>query len=142
MMDDSQVGVLFMPSPAPARKVATRSVNHAIAEFAQGVQLMSETSSDTQVGDLVAALTRQLEKQVRTRPHPLIYANLAGIISVVFACGVLYQKVNTLEDRVRTMANGDAITLRLQDLSDQQSNLRRDIDGIRDRMDRILDKRR
>lgn len=141
-----------MPGVAPSREFShrrvPRSVDHAIAEFSQGVQMMREhdgIEENTQIGDLVKALTKELSQQVRTKPHPLIYvilvSNFAFFLTVVFGAGQLYQRVNDLDTRVRAIANTDAIALRLSDMAEQQTQLRRDFEALRDRMDRILDKR-
>lgn len=135
------------PAPCPIPAVFRIDPDHAIAEFAQGVQLVSEiqdgkeVQTAAQIGDLVKSLTKELQEQVRTRPHPLIYANLAFIIGIIFWTGVCFQRINDLDARVKSAANSDTIAASLTNLTEQQNQMRRDLESMRERIDRVLDKR-
>lgn len=114
-----------------------RTFDHLVLEFAQEVQFMAEQEkiSPPNVGDLVAAMTRELQKQVRARPHGLIYANMAALIAVIFWSGVLYQRVNELDSRVRAMATQESMA----SIQQGQQELRDDFKTLQDRIDRFLD---
>lgn len=112
---------------------ATKLVQHAINEFACSVGFMDELSEKpTDVGKLVKGLVEELQEQSRAKAHPLVWANLAFLAGCIFSCGVLWNKVATLEVKAQSV---DAIQI----LAVKVENMQSEFGRIRDRIDQILD---
>lgn len=78
------------------------SVKHAIRNFGQRVQFMAEENApDTNLGELVARLTEEIHDQARSKLNPLNYISLGTIVGLIFTCGVLYQRLQSVEERQR-----------------------------------------
>ena len=123
-------------------------IDHAVANFAQGVQLVAdlhqnadETVEETRhVGELTAGLIKELQRQGRNRPHPLMYVNLSLVAPLIFACGVLYQRVNTIEEKMRSVPAADSISQQLVDIRTDSMQMRNELGRLQERLDRILDR--
>jgi hypothetical protein len=113
-----------------------RSLDHAVNEFAQGVQLMANSETNADLGGLVKELVRAVheegQKQGRMRIHPLVYANLVFIGGLIFSSGVLYQRVNELERRQYQMQGMESISPKVE-------TIQQELGRLRDRLDRFLD---
>lgn len=84
------------------------------------------------VSDLVRDLVVSINQQARTKSHPLLYVNLAFVLTIVFACGVLYQRVNELDVRVSRIQSTEALVAKVDSMQDE-------VKRLRDRLDRLLD---
>ncbi len=125
-------------SPSLIHRTFSRplSFDHAVNEFAQGVQFMADADTKADLGGLVKELVRAVheegQKQGRLRIHPLVYANMVFIAGLIFSCGVLYQRVNEVERRQYQMQGMESIGPKVESI--QQEVIR-----TRDRLDRFLD---
>jgi hypothetical protein len=134
--------------PATARRMHIdrhQAFLHATNEFASGVQLMSEIEEpkpqEAHVGDLVKELVLALQGQARTRPHPLLYVNLAFVLSLVFWSGVQWQRVNTLEATVARYQAVEGMAARVDNLSNRMSEVQTEMGRLRDRLEKFMDNR-
>ena len=91
--------------PMPVCVSEPNASDEAIRKFSRGIATMGEADSDVQVGiaDLVERLTLELRNQSTAKPHPILYVNLAFILSVAFACGGLWMRVAALEEKTRSV---------------------------------------
>ena len=117
----------------PREQSLERATRHAINEFTAGVMIMAEyDEGKADIGALVDNLVVALQKQTRNKLHPIMYVNLGLLLSITFASGVMWQRVNTLEDKIHNMQNTDTISVQVKTLSDE-------VYQLRDRLDRFLD---
>jgi len=126
----------------PPERDAILVTEHAFREFAQGIEFVHEEGKETKsIGELIEALTDQLQKQVRTKPHPLNYATLISLAGVIFSCGILFQRVSTLEEKVRTMPSADMLTAQISDLRAEQILMEHQLEKLQDSLDKLRDTR-
>jgi len=84
------------------------------------------------VSDLVRDLVVSINHQARTKPHPLMYVNVVFMMTIVFGCGVLYQRVNDLDVKVSRLQSTEALASKVDSMQDE-------VRRLRDRLDRMLD---
>jgi hypothetical protein len=65
----------------------------------------------------------------------LVWANTGLLVSVLFFSGMFYQRVADVEQRVKTMASTEVLVGQIQDL-------RAEVQRLRDRLDKLLDKQK
>jgi hypothetical protein len=147
-LGDDDVMLTHPARPANARPIKPnrhRASLHAINEFASGVQFMSELEEskpqEAHVGDLVKELVLALQGQARTRPHPLLYVNLAFVLTLAFWSGVQWQRVNTLESTVNRYQAVEGMAGRVDALSGQMGEVRSEMGRLRDRLEKFMDNR-
>lgn len=82
--------------------------------------------------DLVEQLVLSIGRQARSSPHPLLYVNLGFLIPVIFACGVLYQRILNLDERVAKLQGAETLATKIEVMNNE-------VNRLRDRLDRFLD---
>jgi hypothetical protein len=113
----------------------TRSVSLAINDFAENVGKtveMNGTDNHPDVALLIKGLTEELQEHTKTKIHPLIYANLAFIVLIIFTSGVLWNRVSTIEAKAQSL---DAI----QVVSVKVDVMQVELGRLRDRLDKLLE---
>jgi uncharacterized coiled-coil protein SlyX len=111
------------------------SLNDTLEEFATSVGTAAQMGNEnTDIRPMIAGLIEELQEHTRAKIHPLVYANLAFLIGIVFACGSLWNRVATLESRSQAI---DAIQVVNTKVDAMQSEISR----LRDRLDLFLDQK-
>jgi len=80
-------------------------------------------------GSMVKELVLALQSQATAKPHPILYVNLAFVLSIAFACGALWTRVSALEAKT----NG------IEAVQTKVERLEKSVDRLGDRMDQLLD---
>lgn len=110
--------------------------DHLIREFATEVSLMVENDGGRDVGELVEKLLTGMqgaaEDRAKAKPHILVYINLLTIAPMLIGGGMLYQRILTMEDKVRSMQGSEIVAVQVNQL---QSSLNR----LEERLNRYLD---
>lgn len=87
------------------------------------------------IGTLVRDLVVAINGQARAKPHPLLYVNLAFVLSIVFACGVLYQRVNDLDGKVAKVQSTEGLSTRVESMQSELNRLTQRLDTFLDNPD-------
>jgi hypothetical protein len=123
--------VLESPSRPPYDRTG-----HLISEFSQGVANMAEMEDEKlDIGSLVQSLVVALRSEARAKPHPILYVNLAFVMGLVFSCGVLWNRVETLEARAQAIEVKAASIDTIQVVNAKVDTLTNEVDRIRDKID-------
>lgn len=135
-------------SPALSTLAQTGPFNakEDIGEFSQEVGLMAEHDENPPTyKELVEALTDKLARQTSAKPHPIVLgllcANIVPVITLVFFFGVQSQKIANLEATVHSQATQETVSAQMLDLKESQSRMGLELQGLRDRFDRFMDRR-
>ena len=114
--------------------------------FSQGVQKMAdndEASDSKPLAKLIEALLIEIRSQGETagkgKIHPLIWANLAFILTMIFFTGVQWQRLNVVEAKQATAATADMMTARIDAVVSRLEGEERELARVRDRLDQLLD---
>ena len=91
-------------------------------------------------GQLVKSLTESLAKEIKRRPHPLLYVNFGLLATVIFTAGIFYARFNELETQVSRMRATETVAVKVDTLQTQMDSMHADITRLTERLDRVLDR--
>ena len=102
-----------------------------------------EASDSKPLAKLIEALLIEIRSQGETagkgKIHPLIWANLAFILTMIFFTGVQWQRLNVVEAKQATAATADMMTARIDAVVSRLEGEERELARVRDRLDQLLD---
>ncbi len=132
----------YSTEPPRGKQTAQQQRLHAYREFAQEFQLVVEHDDESRahVGTTLEKLFERIDQQSSSRLHPLIYANLAAIVALIFYCGVQYQRMNAIEDRLKVTAAAELVTAQMGALKDAEIQMVQELQRTNTRIDRLSEK--
>jgi len=119
-------------------------VETLVANFSSGVERIAERETwemgqpireGGEVSELVKGLVLALNQQARGRPHSSVLAglgiNAALILTLVFNAGVMWSRLNSLEDKVKLMPQStESITVQITDMKLELDRLSRAVEKM------------
>jgi hypothetical protein len=109
------------------RKQKYDSAAHAIREFSAGVAFMveSDDKGKVDIGTLVEKLVVALQGQTsKPSVHPLMYVNLAFVLTLAFFSGSLWTRVANVETRVQGVDLVQVVNMKVDMLQQQLRDLK------------------
>ena len=148
---------LCLPDKSGKRTPEPITYEHALREFSQGITLLSETGKHDEVGELVERLIRAVETRGREKATIVRnwhnYLNTAlGLITlaaVLIRGGAVLQQIQEHDAAIRTLQtqvqSAQQVSVQIATLQTEvaalQSSVQNEISRLRDRVDKVLDKR-
>lgn len=103
----------------------------AIREFSNTVGFMMDREAKEEISSLIQNLMTELKGESRKPTvHPLIYANLAFILGLVFACGSLWARVAYIEAKAQNIDAIAVIASKVDNLSDELGRMRQQLNDF------------
>lgn len=124
-----------MAKPSSVLEFPVVTLDGAVSKFTRGVKAMADEEQHQIVKDLALELQKQSAENARGKIHPLIWANLAFIVGLIFLAGVNWQRVNNIEDSARKVSQVDSLVTEV-------SNMKTELHDLTTRLDRYLDNER
>ncbi len=100
----------------------------------------NDDEAKSHAGTTIEKLFERLDERSQSRLHPLIYANLAAIVALIFYSGVQYQRMNAIEDRLKVTAAAELVTAQMSALRDSEVQVVQEMQRMNQRIDRLSEK--